>query len=353
MATVSSPSVLSAHGDANAGDLQGTLWSAMKIAGSLKITVALFAFSLLLVFAGTLAQHHLNMHDVKQRYFMSWVAMMHFEDLVPYAFMPHETPLKGAIPIPGGALVGALLMINLIFAKITRFHVHVTGTRLYAGIAALVVGAATIVLIVMAGQSSEGLQGEPPIAYDTMWSLLLGVGAAAWVGIAALGVSSRSWTARAWCIVGALALGAYLIFSLSTGYRIGDPGLRIVWQLTKGLGAGLILLVGCRLIFAKQGGNVLLHLGVALLMFGQFMFGDRQSEQRLNLVEGQVANSFSNLDAVELTFIHQEGTDQKITAVPGALLQQAAESDQVIRDPALPFDVRVKEYFTNSRLKVA
>ncbi|MGV3483813.1 MAG: cytochrome c biogenesis protein CcsA [Planctomycetaceae bacterium] len=353
MASISTPSTLASHRDAEAGDLQSALWNAMKIAGSLKITVALFAFSLILVFAGTLAQHHLNMHDVKQRYFMSWVAMMHFEDLVPYAFVPHEKPLRGAIPIPGGALVGALLMLNLICAKITRFHIHVRGTRLYAGIVALLVGALTIVLIVMSGQSSEGLQGEPPIAYDTMWNFIIGLGAAAWVGIVGIAVANRSWTIRAWCVAGALALGAYLIFSLATGYRIGDPGLRIVWQLTKGLGAGLILLLGCRLIFVKQGGNVLLHLGVGLLMFGQFMFGDRQSEQRLNLVEGQAANSFANLDAVELTFIRKQGDDADVTAIPGAMLQDAAESNEVIRDPGLPFDVRVKQFFINSRLEVA
>ena len=34
------------------------------------------------------------------------------------------------------------------------------------------------------------------------------------------------------------------------------------------------------MVFGKQGGNVLLHLGVGLLMFGQFVFGDRQLEQR-------------------------------------------------------------------------
>ena len=79
-----------------------------------------------------------------------------------------------------------------------------------------------------------------------------------------------------------------------------------MWQLTKGLGAGVILLIGCLLVFDRQGGNVLIHIGVGLLMVGQFMFGDRQLEQRLSLVEGQSANTFVNLDEVELTFIREE-----------------------------------------------
>jgi ABC-type transport system involved in cytochrome c biogenesis permease subunit len=123
--------------------------------------------------------------------------------------------------------------------------------------------------------------------------------------------------------------------------------------LTKGLGAGLILLVGCMLIFAKQGGNVLLHFGVGLLMLGQFLFGDRQTEQRLNLIEGQSANAFVNLDKVEMTFIREEDGDQVIVAIPGPLLQQAAQSKEMIRDPDVPFDVKVKTYFRNSRLEVA
>jgi hypothetical protein len=124
MATVSSPSALANQPARSA--TTSTSWpvAILQVFGSLKLTVVLFSVALVLVFAGTLAQHHLNMLEVKERYFTSWVAMMHFEDLAPYAFFPHETPFRGAIPIPGGALVGALLMLNLIAAKITRFHVH-------------------------------------------------------------------------------------------------------------------------------------------------------------------------------------------------------------------------------------
>ena len=44
----------------------------VKLLGSLKLTVALFALSLVTVLVGTLAQDEMNMLEVKQRYFLSW-----------------------------------------------------------------------------------------------------------------------------------------------------------------------------------------------------------------------------------------------------------------------------------------
>ena len=137
-----------------------------------------------------------------------------------------------------------------------------------------------------------------------------------------------------------------------TGFRIGDPGLRIVWQLTKGLGAGVVMLIGCLLLFGKQGGNVLLHLGVGLLMFGQFVFGDRQLEQRLSLVEGQSSNTLVNLDEIELAFRSTNVEDGEITVtpVPSSMLIAARDKNELIQDAELPVDIRVVEFFENSTL---
>jgi len=353
MASVTSRSALTRNDSTATKESSSIAADILHVLGSLKLTVALFACALVLVFAGTLAQHHLNMLEVKQRYFTSWVALMHFEDLVPYAFVPHENPLRGMFPIPGGALVGALLMINLLAAKITRFHLQATGNRLIAGIAVVLLGVATTYFIVSSGQSSEGLQGQPPITYDQLWRIILGFMAAAWVGIVGLAVSSQSRAMKIVYLATAGIIGVYVIFCATTGYRIDDPGLRIVWQLAKGLGAGLILLIGCLLLFGKRGGNVLLHFGVGLLMVGQFVFGDRQLEQRLNLIEGKSANTFVNLDSVELAFISKDGADQKVVAIPAQMLKTSLDSGAVIRDPQVPFDVRVKNYFTNSKLEAA
>ncbi len=319
----------------------------LALLGSLKITVTLFAISLIIVLVGTLAQDEMNMLEVKQRYFLSWFTFLYIDDFFPQAFFPHSEPIRGAIPFLGGAAVGVLLMINLVAAKVTRFKVHASGGRLTAGIGFLIAGCVVAGLIIRAGHSSEGLQGNPPFEYDVFWKMIVAALIALITGsvVGAVRTEKTLYRGLLWTL--AISCLGFVLYTAVYG-RIGDPGLRIVWQLTKGLGAGLILLVGCQLVFQKQGGNVLLHLGVALLMFGQFMFGDRQLEQRLSLVEGQSTNTLVSFDAVELAFIEQlDGKDQVIS-LPGSRLLAAADSNETIKDPALPVDVRVLEYFPNS-----
>ncbi|MEP2307347.1 MAG: cytochrome C biogenesis protein, partial [Rhodopirellula bahusiensis] len=110
----------------------------LALAGSLKFTVALFAMSIVLVLVGTLAQDEMNMQEVKQRYFLSWIAPLHLDDFFPQAFYRHSQPIPGILPFPGGAMIGMLLMVNLIAAKITRFRLQASGGRLFAGLAFLV-----------------------------------------------------------------------------------------------------------------------------------------------------------------------------------------------------------------------
>ena len=86
---------------------------------------------------------------------------------------PHETPIRGSIPFPGGALIGALLMLNLVAAKATRFRIHAKGSQLHYGLGLISIGALLACFIVAAGHSSEGLQGTPPISYESLWAAFL------------------------------------------------------------------------------------------------------------------------------------------------------------------------------------
>ena len=184
----------------------------------------------------------------------------------------------------------------------------------------------------MTGHNSDGLQGTPPMSYQVLWGLVLGGLVLGAIGFVYAGLNVANWR-LSMILYTFAALFAFLVFStLVTGFRIDDSGLRIVWQLTKGLGVGVILLAGCLLIFKQQGGNVLLHIGVGLLMLGQFIFGDRQLEQRLSLVEGESTNTLINLDSVELTFIRDEEGDQIVTVIPASRLQPVAGKDELIRD---------------------
>ena len=353
MASASSPYTTDAAASKSRLHERGSIAHGVLAAlGSLKMTVVLFALSLILVLVGTLAQDEMNMQEVKQRYFLSWVAPLHIDDFFPQAFYRHDKPIPGIIPYPGGALIGLLLMVNLIAAKITRFRVQASGGRLAAGLAFLAIGIGIAGIVVFMGHNDDGLQGTPPewLGYERLWSLIMGMLAIAAVACGVAASSSRSVVVKRLGYVTAAVLAVAVIASISTGFRIGDPGLRIVWQLAKGLGAGLVMLVGCQLAFGKQGGNVLLHLGVGLLMVGQFAFGDRQTEQRLSLIEGQSTNTFVNLDEIELQLIHTEDGIQTVTAIPAARLQTAASSDAVLDDPALPMKIRVEQFFENSTL---
>ncbi|TWT98609.1 cytochrome c biogenesis protein [Stieleria varia] len=349
MATVTNNDALHSESVEN-HDVLDSLASVLRVLGSLKITVALFACSLILVLVGTLAQDEMNMQDVKQRYFVSWIARMHVDDFFPQAFYPHTRPFELVLPFPGGALIGTMLLINLIAAKVTRFKIHAKGNRLVAGLVFLAMGAFLTTLIVFTGHNAEGLQGAPPMSSATLWRLVqvtMGLGV---VGLVFAANSIKQPVLQKLTFLLATIIGMVLMYTIFSGNRIDDPGLRIVWQLTKGLGAGLVLMVGCMLVFDRQGGNVLLHLGVALLMVGQFQFGDRQLEQRISLVEGDSTNTLVNLDQVELTLISKGETDDEVIAIPGSRLIDSFESKTAISDPTLPVDVRVLSFYENSKL---
>ncbi|MEL6110669.1 MAG: cytochrome C biogenesis protein, partial [Planctomycetota bacterium] len=320
--------------------------------GSLKLTVGLFAVSLILVLVGTLAQDELNMQEVKTRYFTSWYAWLRFDDFLPQSFFPHKEPIWGGILFPGGALIGALLTLNLIVAKWSRFRVTATGGRLAAGWLFMALGAITIAIIVFLGHSSDGLQGAPPFSYGVLWRVFQGFTLTSAAALAFAASTTKSVPIRTIGLIIAAGLAGWMVYTLLAGERIGDPGLRIVWQLTKGLGAGVLLLIGCILLFGRQGGNLLLHLGVLLLMVAQYSFGDRQLEQQISLVEGDSTNTLINMDQVELAFIVSDDEQQqdRVTAIPVKELLEAQKSGELIKDDALPVHVRVLDYFANSRV---
>jgi hypothetical protein len=104
----------------------------IKFFTSLRLTVVLLAFAIILVFIGTLAQVEEGLYNAQARYFRQWLVL--------------GLSLFGArIPIilPGGYLIGTLLLVNLIAAHIYRFQLSVKkiGIQLaHAGVIVLLVG---------------------------------------------------------------------------------------------------------------------------------------------------------------------------------------------------------------------
>jgi hypothetical protein len=105
---------------------------------SLRLTVVCLGLGMLLVFLGTLAQVHLGIHAVQARYFQS---------LFVY-WSPQGASWR--IPIlPGGYLLGTVLLINLIAAHATRFQL----SKKKVGIILLHLG----VILLLIGQLLTGL----------------------------------------------------------------------------------------------------------------------------------------------------------------------------------------------------
>jgi ABC-type transport system involved in cytochrome c biogenesis permease subunit len=354
MATASpyKPSIGQSTAMSNLG-IDRLLWKALKLAGSLKITCVMFALGVLILFIGTLAQDEETIVDVKKEYFNSWIAVVPLDVFQPQTIFPGAERIPYVLAIPGGATIGWILLINLIAAKVTRFPMVAKGKRFAAGLVLTLVGFGLIALIVLGAHLGDGLQGEPPFSYDAIW---YGCIAALWgstLGLGAWGIwatpkhtilKSVLWVFFAMF----LAVALLLAFS-GNAYRIPDPGLRIVWQLAKsGLVSG-VLLAGLILLFGHRGGNVLIHLGIALIMVGQFVFGDQQREERIVLFEGQRTTAAVEIDVVELVVIDTSLPDKnRVVAFDHPLLEASARKGTYLTDKSLPFEIRVDRYMVNS-----
>jgi len=99
---------------------------------SLKLTVVLLAFAIVIVFIGTLAQADEGLYGAQAHYFKQWI-------VVGAHLFGHKIPLL----LPGGYLIGTLLLVNLVTTHLYRFEFRLkkTGIQLaHAGIIVLLVG---------------------------------------------------------------------------------------------------------------------------------------------------------------------------------------------------------------------
>ncbi len=325
----------------------------LKLMGSLKITVTMFGLGILLVLFGTLAQDEQSLAEVKRLYFNSWLAIVPVDVLFPVTLFPHDVPYAGRFPFPGGATIGLILMINLIAAKTTRFSAQARGMRLLLGIVVSLLGALLVTAVIVNGHAVDGLQGKPPVSYDTLWAWLKGGFAIMTMALVGYAISAKGLPSLARIFLGltaviSIALTASLLLG-GNSVRLNDPGLRIVWQLLQATIASGVTLAGLWMIFGRRGGNVLIHVGVALLMVGQFVFGDRQVEQRLSVVEGEQTNLVFQQDELELAFIDTSDADEdRVLAISESHIRKSLRGDGVIDEPELPCKIKIVQWMPNS-----
>src|SRR5271170_6480728 len=104
----------------------------IKIFTSLRLTVTMLSFAIVLVFIGTLAQVDEGLYNAQARYFRQWL-------IFGFDLFGRKIPFF----LPGGYLIGTLLLLNLLAAHIYRFQLSVKkiGIQLtHAGVILLLVG---------------------------------------------------------------------------------------------------------------------------------------------------------------------------------------------------------------------
>jgi ABC-type transport system involved in cytochrome c biogenesis permease subunit len=321
---------------------------------SLRITVALFALAIFLIFVGTLAQTSADVWVVVREYFRAWLAWVPLQVFFPKSFFPNLGAVPGGFYFPGGFTIGTLMAINLLAAHGLRFKIQAKGARLWAGLGVIAAGMVITWLVIIGQQDSASLTVFASSNWQPVWVLFKVVLAAVWAGCAYRLFTAKhatKWERRALSVAG-IAAGAtfcWLMYLYLTDqeWPLGGSSMRILWQLTKGAAAAAVLLAGCIMVFRKRGGIVLLHAGVLLMMANELVVYGMHVESSMTIREGETKNWVQDIRATELAVVETSQPDvDHAVVIPRAMLQPG----QVIHDERLPFDVRMEEYFINSEL---
>ena len=327
---------------------------------SLRLTVVLFALSLILVLAGTLAQIDHEIWYVVHNYFRTWFAWIEFQ-----VFFPRAWNLSGGCWFPGGWLLGALLGANLLAAHTLRFKVTAKGSSLVVGLGLLIGGIALTWLVIQSGLDDTVESELSPEFCNGLWhamrfalgagtlglgyALALNYGRVAQSGgrVAQSGTNWLWWLGTVTC---AILAGLVLWLFINPEAQLDPSGLRIMWQLIKSTGAGLVLLAGCTWVFGRRAGIALLHGGVGLLMFSELWTGLHAQESQMRITEGQTVNYAVDQRSAELAVVDKSDPKQdSVTVVPLGMLQGVG--NEIFDDPALPFSLRIVKHLTNSQTR--
>lgn len=352
----------------------------LDVAASLKVTVALLVYATWVVWIGTLAQTDADIWEVVDKYFHSVIMPvdLHLLMIIPkmaFPNLPILDPNKIIVPMPGGWIVGLLMIVNLAAAHGRRFKAQASGIELVTGLAIIGIGVVLTTLVVLLGNMSGGFQALPwfswaIVAYLMVGSALLFWGAGAfylgrWLVDKASTFGIKQWLFAGIWIGVEIGLPIIVVYCLFTGNSLGTESLRILWQLLQGGLASAVLLVGCWLAFRKRAGVVLLHGGIGLMMLNELLVGRYAVEWQVFLPEGETSNYFRDIRTTELAIITPiAGTDDdNVTVIPREILLankraneqriKAGEKPLPIADSKdlLPFDVAVVDYQTNADVR--
>ena len=249
---------------------------------SLELTIVGLILSMLLIFFGTLAQTTRGIWWVMDQYFTSWTVMVPFE-----IFTPPGSPVPGAFPFPGGALLGLVLLVNLVVAHSLRYKVTARGGKRWLGYLLLIVGAAMIVVFHQAS-----VFGQIKADYGLAAMMLAGL---------------------------LMYVPALIATALLYGRRVGIVLIH----------GSLILLIvgeGVTRVTAVEA-NMPIYEGEAV-----------------NWVQDMRQVELAVIDPTD-------PDHDRVTVIPEAVLRRAYMQGQPISHPDLPFDVRIDAYYINSTFR--
>ncbi|MDH3582969.1 MAG: hypothetical protein OER86_02000, partial [Phycisphaerae bacterium] len=276
--------------------LAGVAKTLLRPLASLKLTVVLFALAVLLIFFGTLAQIENGLWYVLKEIFRAeyklewlwglpipWFAKIELRSLGFYRW-----DIPGHFYFPGGWMIGSVMLVNLLCAHALRFKIKARGTRLWWGLGVVTMGV-VITGVVIAGL----LQAE----------------------VDATEAGSGFW--------------------------------RVLWRLTSGGLAAVILYVGCVMVFYRRAGIVLLHSGIIFLLISELIAGKFAVEGQMRLREGESGNYAMDIRSAEIAVIDRSeaGFDQ-VVAVPESRIEDLS----VVSHAKLPFDIKPVVFMRNHRL---
>ena len=204
-------------------------------------------------------------------------------------FYPSSVNVTWGFPFPGGFLIGTALLINLLVSHAQRIKLQARGPRLLMGAAVLAIG-----------------------------SVLT------WLTIAH-------------------------VFDADSSEKKIDPFWRVTMQLLQGTGVAVVLFWGCRMLFGRKAGIVLLHGGIVLMMVSELITAKAAVEGRMRISEGSFRNYVFDTRVTELAVV--DGSDpaaDRVVVVPEGMLKRGGR----ISSPELPFDVEIPKdrWFVNADL---
>jgi ABC-type transport system involved in cytochrome c biogenesis permease subunit len=132
------------------------------------------------------------------------------------------------------------------------------------------------------------------------------------------------------------------------------------WFLLPG-GFSLIILLLINLLAAhtvrfkfnrKRIGIILIHLGLIMLLAGEWVTAHHAVESQMPINVGSSANFAQDIREAELAATDPSPADHDNVIVVGeSALQRSARDGHAIHDPKLPFDVKVERWYDNVNLR--